>query len=62
MVITVTAKKIINKKNIYIYIYIYKTIINLSNVTKTIVILLQINEYNNKNKKHIGKNRGNNNS
>ena len=60
MVITVTAKKIINKKNIYIYIY--KTIINLSNVTKTIVILLQINEYNNKNKKHIGKNRGNNNS
>ena len=64
MVITVTAKKIINKKNIYIYIYIYiyKTIINLSNVTKTIVILLQINEYNNKNKKHIGKNRGKNNS
>ena len=62
MVITVTAKKIINKKNIYIYIYIYKTIINLSNVTKTIVILLQINEYNNKNKKHIGKNRGNSNS
>ena len=36
--------------------------INLSNVTKTIVILLQINEYNNKNKKHIGKNRRKNNS
>ena len=42
--------------------YVCKTIINLSNVTKTIVILLQINEYNNKNKKHIGNNRGNNNS
>ena len=34
----------------YIYIYIYKTLINVSNVTKAIVILLQINEYDNNDK------------
>ena len=36
--------------------------INLSNVTKTIVILLQINKYNSKNEKYNGNNNLSNNN
>ena len=81
MIITVTAeKKVITKritgnnnkinrqtkrKRKCIFIYIENTMISVSNVTKSTVILLQINQYNNNDnnkEKHDDDNDCNNNS